>query len=107
MLVIGLTGPSGSGKGWISNLLSRYGIPAIDTDAVYHDLLIPPSPCLSELVENFGEGIIKDGRLNRQALASIVFSDSAKLKMLNEITHKYILKETDDMLQKYSFRTSH
>lgn len=101
MIVIGLTGPSGSGKGWVSSILDKYNIPTIDTDAVYHDLLIPPSPCLSELVDTFGSTILTDNKLNRPALAAIVFSDPEKLKLLNRITHKYILKKTDSLLQQY------
>ena len=51
MLTVGLTGPSGAGKGCVASLFARYGVPSIDTDAVYHELLIPPSPCLLELAE--------------------------------------------------------
>ena len=32
MLTIGLTGPSGAGKGVIASLLAAYGVPSIDTD---------------------------------------------------------------------------
>ena len=53
MLIIGLTGPSGAGKGAVASLFAKYGIPSIDTDAVYHRLLVPPSPCLDELTERF------------------------------------------------------
>ena len=41
--VIGLTGPTGAGKGVVSGICRRWGIPSIDTDAVYHALLEPPS----------------------------------------------------------------
>ena len=42
MLTIGLTGPSGAGKGTVASLFASYGVPSIDTDKVYHSLLIPP-----------------------------------------------------------------
>ena len=101
MIIIGLTGPSGSGKGWVSAILKKYNIPSIDTDAVYHDLLIPPSACLDELCSVFGNGILQDGQLNRAALASIVFADKSKLEALNKITHKYILDKTDMLLSEH------
>ena len=101
MKVIGLTGPSGVGKGWVCRYLSQFNIPSIDTDAVYHELLVPPSPCLDELVTTFGHQILIDGNLNRAALATIVFSDPQKLKQLNTITHKYILARTDMLLDTY------
>ena len=47
MMVLGLTGPTGAGKGAVSAAFDQlYGIPSIDTDRVYHDLLVPPSACL-------------------------------------------------------------
>ncbi len=93
MTVIGLTGPSGSGKGKIAEILSEYNIEHIDADAVYHNILIPPSPCLDELVENFGYGILNaGGQLDRRALSSLVFGEEnkEKLEKLNRITHKYV-----------------
>lgn len=101
MKIIGLTGPSGTGKGFVSELLASRGIPSIDTDAVYHDILEPPSDCLDELVSAFGDAVLKNGRLDRPALAAIVFSDKAGLSLLNLITHKYILAKTDELLSMY------
>lgn len=105
MKVIGLTGPSGSGKGWVCERLSLRGIPSVDTDAVYHSLLLPPSECLDELRMVFGNGIINnDGTLRRSELAKLVFSDKARLAQLNAVTHKYILAQTDMMLASLSER---
>lgn len=105
MKIIGLTGPSGSGKGWVCNILNSGGIPSVDTDAVYHALLCPPSHCLDELRNGFGDGIIKpDGTLDRRALADIVFSDSHRLEQLNAITHKYILERTNVLLEQFAAR---
>ncbi len=103
MKIIGLTGPSGSGKGWICAILKEWGIPSVDADAVYHSLLCPPSACLDELRDSFGGGIMStNGTLDRRALAKIVFSDSQLLSKLNVITHKYILSETELLLKKYA-----
>ena len=94
MLVIGLTGPSGAGKGEVSRLFAAHGVPVIDADKVYHNLLIPPSACLYELVYHFGPQILSpDKTLNRRALGEIVFSDDALLAKLNEITHRYVMAE--------------
>ena len=93
MLVIGLTGPSGSGKGKIAEILSEYGVEHIDADAVYHNILIPPSQCLDELVETFGYGILNaGGQLDRRALSALVFGEENKERLgkLNCITHKYV-----------------
>lgn len=97
MLTIGLTGPSGAGKGTVASLFEAYGIPAVDTDKVYHDLLIPPSPCLDALRERFGNHILNpDGTLNRKTLAAHVFApgNQKELADLNRITHAFVLDVT-------------
>lgn len=102
--VIGLTGQSGAGKGEVCRILSEYGIKSIDTDAVYHGLLIPPSECIDELAEFFGTQILdENGAVNRKVLASIVFAseNQDKLETLNRITHKFILGETEKMIRMF------
>ena len=92
MLVIGLTGPTGAGKSVVGAIFAAHGIPIIDADAVYHQLLIPPSACLNELVYTFGHQILTPGgTLDRRALGNIVFSDEAQLRQLNIITHRYVM----------------
>ena len=102
MLTVGLTGNSGAGKGIVASLFARYGIPSIDTDAVYRELLIPPSELLDRLTRHFGTGILfPDGTLNRKALAAFVFTDDDQLarfcrhnlEWLNDTTHRAILEE--------------
>ncbi len=105
MKIIGLTGPSGAGKSRLSTYLSKEGIPSINADHVYHNLLIPPSPCLDALAEYFGDGIINpDGSLDRPSLASIVFADGAeeKREMLNKITHHFVIEKMLSIIEKYS-----
>lgn len=110
IIVIGLTGQSGAGKGEVCRILNEHGIKSIDTDAVYHSLLLPPSKCVDELEAFFGSQILDEsGAVNRKALASIVFAPGSqnKLEALNEITHKFILAETEKMIclfEKEGFR---
>lgn len=105
MKVIGLCGGSGSGKGAVSAVFTELGIPCIDTDAVYHELTAAPSLCLDELVCEFGESVIKDGALDRRALAEIVFSvdkSGDSLKRLNSIAHRHILARARELIRQYS-----
>lgn len=100
MLVIGLTGPTGAGKGVVSDVFAAHGIPVIDADTVYHQLLIPPSACLNELTYTFGTQILApDGTLDRKRLGSIVFSDAPLLQRLNEITHRYVMASIKTKLE--------
>jgi len=104
--IIGVCGRSGSGKGYVSRMFSLFGIPSIDTDAVYKDIISggARTECVGELVSAFGSTIVDDeGNLLKRKLANIVFADGAahKLRMLNQITHKYILAETLRILGEY------
>jgi dephospho-CoA kinase len=97
---IGLTGPSGSGKSYVANLFSKYGIPSIDTDKLVHKLYLPNTLCQKELLESFGEKIISEnGPVDRKKLASIVFSDPQKLNLLNRIVHKYVFQEIQNQVE--------
>ena len=101
MLVIGITGPSGAGKSVASEYLNSKNVTLIDADAVYHNVISPPSACLDELVIEFGKQILTDsGELNRAALANLVFGDEnyARLETLNSITHKYVVARIRERL---------
>ena len=100
MKVIGVTGPTGSGKSLFSGYLAKNKIPVIDADEVYHSLLIPPSPCLDALRTAFGSGILyKDGTLDRGKLSSIVFHDAEKLELLNRTVLIFVLDRIRYMIR--------
>ena len=104
MKVIGLTGPSGAGKSCCAGFLEACGIPVIDADKIYHALIEKDSPCVRELVDVFGKEILNsNGGVDRKTLGSIVFSDTsrAKTERLNQITHKFVKKETLRLLEQF------
>lgn len=107
MRVIGLTGGTGAGKGEVSLCFMSNGIKCLDTDKVSREVCLPGKPCLDELVEYFGEGILQpDGTLDRKGLANLVFGEtdpelrSVKHAALNRITHKHIIDAINDWLRK-------
>ena len=70
------------------------------------EVCLPGKPCLNELVEYFGEGILlPDGSLNRKGLAELVFGEpdpelkSVKHAALNRITHKHIIDSINAWLR--------
>ncbi len=95
MKIIGITGPSGSGKGFLSAELAKLGYVHADADKIYHDLLANSAPLREELVHTFGGDIEKDGVIDRKILGSKVFGakNKRKLEKLNKITHKYVCRE--------------
>ena len=99
MVIIGLSGGSGSGKSTISTVFSRYNILPINTDEIYRTLTSSLTPCLIELANEFGEEIITDElTLDRARLSEIVFSDNDKHKRLNSISHKHVLMSVREMI---------
>jgi dephospho-CoA kinase len=93
MLIIGLTGGSGAGKGEVCRAFFDVGIESIDTDKIYREVTAKGGDCLRELAENFTVAVIdENGGLDRKKLAEIVFSSAQSLELLNKITHKHILE---------------
>ena len=102
MRIIGVTGPSGSGKSMLSKYLEKNGFAVIDADELYHSMLIPPSPCLDAIKETFGgEVIAPDGSLNRAALSAIVFNSPEKLKLLNNTVLSLVLENVRLLISQF------
>lgn len=60
----------------------------IDADVIVRDLQEPGQDVYHCIVERFGDGVVRDdGRLDRGALATIVFADPDELAALNAIVH--------------------
>ncbi len=99
MKIIGIVGGSGAGKSLFCSLLEKEGIPTVNTDITAREVVKKGSPCLKELCNFFGDGILlENGELNRKALANIAFSDEKKHEKLNSITHFYIIREVEKWL---------
>ena len=103
MQVMGLTGSSGAGKSAAAEIFSLYGIPVLDADLIYHEILKTDGACTQELAAAFGDAILgADGLVSRMALADTVFgkpNTAALLHTLNTITHKYVMSEIRKRLQ--------
>lgn len=102
MLVLGLTGVSGSGKGYVCGYFEKYSLAVIDTDSIVHSLYVTSAKCISALVEAFGKGILQEnGSIDRKALRSIVFSDRKALEKLNAVVHAFTLDKVRELIEKY------
>lgn len=102
MVVVGLCGQSGSGKGTVCAICNQMGIPSIDTDRLYHDMIAGPSPCTASLLEAFGPSIATEvGGIDTKRLREIVFSDptGAMHQALNRITHYYITETLKEQIE--------
>ena len=96
-MIIGITGSSGCGKTTALRTLQQLGATILDCDAIYHRLLKEDAALLSAIGGRFPEAV-KDGALDRAALATIVFSDPQSLQDLNLLTHGAVKAEVKRQL---------
>ncbi len=105
MKVLGITGGVGSGKSRVTDCLKEdYHAAVCRMDDVARELQQRGTQCYEEIVRNFGCGILApDGEIDRGKLGEVVFSDPAKLALLNRIVHPAVLKKVrDDIREKAS-----
>lgn len=100
--VLGLTGPSGSGKSAVADMFCQNGYVRIDADEIAKKVTDKGSPALAQLAQCFGDSIINaDRALNRKALADIAFSSKENTQKLNDITHPFIIELVKAQISDY------
>ncbi len=101
-MVVGLTGPIGSGKSTVAKIFCDNGYKLIDADVLARKVVEKGSKTLSELAKCFGEDIINpDGTLNRSLLATRAFENKDMTDNLNNITHPAILELVKENIKEY------
>lgn len=99
---IGLTGPSGAGKGYVCEYLTKLGFHIINSDEVVKNIYENNLPLLRKLADIFGNDIIKDDTLDRKKLGEIVFNDNERLKQLNSIIHPEVIAKCEQLAKPLS-----
>lgn len=95
VLKIGITGGIGSGKTTVCKMFEELGIPVYYADERAKYLMQHEHFLIDEIKKNFGEEVYDNGQLNRQLLASKVFHDKEKVKLLNSLVHPAVFRDTD------------
>ncbi len=92
MLIVALTGGIGSGKSTVGQIFEDLGAIVTDSDQLARDVVERGTTGFDQIIAAFGDEVLKNGDLNRAALADLVFKDPAKRKQLEQITHPLIRK---------------
>jgi dephospho-CoA kinase len=88
--VLGITGGIGSGKStFVKELLKYYSARFFDSDRVARELFELDSPIQVKLYTAFPEAVL-DGKIDRNRLRALVFSDKERRKHLESIIHPEI-----------------
>lgn len=99
MRIVGLTGGMGAGKSTVAAMLAGRGAAVIDVDALGREVLEPGGEAYTAVVARFGPVVVAgDGRIDRAALAGVVFDNPAALADLQAISHPAINRVLDRLL---------
>ncbi len=99
-IIIGITGPTGSGKSVLSEYCNKFGFRHVNCDTLAREAVKKDSEGLLALCKVFGNDIINaDGTLERKKLAAKAFSSKENTELLNKtilpFIKKLVLKETN------------
>jgi len=89
---IALTGSISTGKSTTVKLFKSFGFYVIDADTIAHQVLDEQHQAIADM---FGEAFVKEGKVDRKALGSIVFRDDEKRKALEALLHPLIYEEIE------------
>ena len=89
MIVLGLTGSIGMGKSTTADLFRAEGVPVHDADATVHALYAAGGAAVAPIEAEF-PGVVRDGAVDRAALAARVLGDDAGVKRLEAIVHPLV-----------------
>ena len=101
---IAISGTMASGKSTVLSYLNQLGYPTINCDIINAQLQRVNEKGYLKIVESFGQDILNDNKeINRKKLASIIFNDIEKKKILESIMHPLILEKIYEIRDQHSF----
>lgn len=98
--VIGLVGGIGSGKSTVARAFAELGCLVSDSDEAVRELLTKPD-VIERLVSWWGEKILDaEGRINRSAVADVVFKDPEERIRLEGLIHPMLRQSRQDLIRR-------
>ena len=102
MKVIGLTGGIGTGKSTVSAYLKQKNIPVVDADQIAREITAQGSPVLDDIRALLGDDVFfEDGTMDRQKVASIIFSNQEILSAYEALTTAEAVRRCISELDEY------
>jgi dephospho-CoA kinase len=95
--MIGLTGSIGMGKTETAKLFARLGIPVHGADETVHRLYDKGGAAVDAIAAAF-PGTVRDGRVDRAALAARLAGDESGFRRLEAIVHPLVREAERDFL---------
>ena len=101
MRFVGLTGGIGSGKSTVAEMLRARGAVVIDSDALAREVVEPGTLGFDAVQAAFGSEVVTGGRLDRAALAAIVFADHDRRAALEAIVHPEVARRATEIVAQH------
>ena len=102
-LAVAITGGIGAGKSEALASFGRHGAATVSSDEIVHRLLRDDERVRKALLDRFGDRILdQTGRLDRSAIAELVFPDPEALQWLEQLLHPLVTREYLDWREQLS-----
>lgn len=101
MKIIGLTGPTGSGKSTVSSEALKLGFSVIDCDKEAHFVAESDKEAIAALEKSFGSDITVNGCVDRKILAKRAFASREATEMLNRTVLPFIKDEIMRKIERF------
>ena len=96
MRVIALTGGIGCGKSLAAQFFAELGALVIDADQLARSAIERGTKGFDEVVSIFGDGVLKNGDIDRRALGELIFNDPSAKDKLESIVHPVVRREFEE-----------
>jgi dephospho-CoA kinase len=94
MIKLAITGGIGCGKSVVSRIMEIAGVPVYDCDSRAKSLMVSDASIVKSLKKMFGDECYReDGSLNRQYVASCIFTNKTNIERMNALVHPAVKKD--------------
>ncbi len=100
MIIVAITGGIACGKSFCTLVFQSNGIKTLDADIISHGITSSKGPALDAIANTFGKEYVKNGSMDKNAMAKLVFGNSNARQRLNDILHPIIYNAIKDELYK-------
>ena len=97
---VAITGGIASGKSTAAGYIKDLGFPVFSCDEIYKSVIQELE--YIQMVARYFPTCIRNGTIDRSILSQIVFNDSKKRELLNQIAHPLIMKELYEQMSECS-----
>jgi dephospho-CoA kinase len=100
MKIIGITGGIGSGKSVASKIIQKAGIPILYSDPIAKEVMDSDEEIKRDLIIEFGEEVYVNGKINKEFLSGLIFSNKENMHILNTIVHPKVISSLEEKIHK-------